>query len=235
MIKSKSSFDDSSDDTNNQSDTELQPPTTTKEDVNQLDHDNNQDKDYVFSIHSDVTKHAELLEKDMDSAMADLKDPETSTDEDPTSNEQLINIILQLMQPQLDTVLSTLASKEKELQHATETCNKMMSEFSLLNTKIKDITETQDRLNKQLNFVSRQVDQFDDRFNMINASGQKTSDKVYDRVVLNIESHLQESIRHSSNTTPSVDESQSRTLLHKQDKVQRRLRRLKEGTKTMFN
>ena len=145
MMKTKSPFDDSSDD----STTQNEPSETLNIPTKDINHsDDAQNNDETLSIKSDATKHAELLEKNMDSAMADLMDPEVVHDEDMVSSDKLTDIIQQIVNTKIDSIMTKLSTHEKDLLHAKEMYNTFIADFDHITDQINKIKTTQECLNK---------------------------------------------------------------------------------------
>ena len=141
-------------------------------------------------------------------AMADLKDPEQTHEDNLISNEKLATFIQQIVQSKINSITNKLTSHDKEILHAKDMYNIFVRDFENITDQINKITTTQERLNRQINFVSRQIENFDNRFNTIDLSIPKS---------------------------PNNDPTKIDNIIHTQEKVHRRLARLKEGTKGMFH
>ena len=232
LMKTSTPFDDSSDSSSESKiDNEENNPEPTP--TNNLDGNAVTDRtDDHSSIHSDVTKHAEALEKDMESAMADLKDSD-EIQEDSYTNPKLTSFIQEVFDDKITTLLQRLETTEIKLSRATNQINDLQQSFDKFSTKIQLITSTQDRLNRQLNFVSRQVDTYDEKFANLTTFKSNDLNGIYDRLEAQIHTRLNQA-QVNTNQFSTQNDARLQNITAKQDKMQRRFLRLKDNTKTMF-
>ena len=122
LMKTNTPFDDSSseEDIVNNKDN-IQNPTTN----NNLNDDFETDKkDDESSIHSNVMKQAEALKKNMEAAMADLKDSDELQDEIYT-NPQLTSFIQDVFEDKISVLLQCLETTKSKLSRANNQVNNM--------------------------------------------------------------------------------------------------------------
>ena len=100
---------------------------------------------------SKLTEHAAALEKTMDSAMADLDDPETAID-DNDLNVKLESLFCQTFQRKLDDVYKRLNITEHNLTVANEQYASLQSEHSKFKTKFNELQFKYDQLNRTVSF-----------------------------------------------------------------------------------
>ena len=103
------------------------------------------------SVHSEPTKHAEALEKDMDSAMEDLNDPAYPSEGDKFS--KIDQLIQQAVSKSMEPILAQLQNKETEISILNEQYKSLTSQY---NKSIKEIFILQteyEHLNRQLNVI----------------------------------------------------------------------------------
>ena len=182
--------------------------------------------DETPSVHSDLTKHAEALEKDMDTAMADLDDPEYSPDSNQSTN--ITQIIQQAVQNATAHLIEKLQIVEQRMTNLTTKYESLQSQYTESVDRITTLQHDYERLNRQTNFVSRAIETIEPRVSSIEHQ-QKDFSIVIDS---KIESHLKPHIQDFKDNINNSNSTQQLNL--RQDKLQRRLTRLKEGTKSMF-
>ena len=95
---------------------------------------------------TDLTKHAEELEKDMDSAMEDLKDPEPPQGPEDVS-DTLEVMISQIVDSKLNTLIQRLDDTEKQLRTTTDQYKTLQTAHSELNLKYDELCIKHSRIN----------------------------------------------------------------------------------------
>ena len=96
-----------------------------------------------------------------------------------------------------------------------------------------DLNLKYDRLNKQVNFNSRALETNDERFKMFEVSMDKVQKTIESKTESSVNSRIDEILKTPS-LNPTTDTDRIQTITAKQEKFQRRLTRLKDGTSTMF-
>ena len=187
------------------------------------------------SVHSDLTKHAEALENEMDSAMAELHDPELVHDGDDTN--KLETVIKQTVQTHIRSITTRLLDTETRLADITQKYESLVLKHDETIQQLTHLQSNYDRINRQVNFVSRSVDTAEPRISTLERSIKDLSNTFDAKLKAHFESHLHDirdaqfsSQQHDPNHSPLVQ-----TIVSKQEKLQRRLNRLKNGTKDMFH
>ena len=184
-------------------------------------------------VQSDITKHAEQLEKTMESAMADLQDPESPSQDEEHLNKKFEAIFSTTFLQKIDPLLRRLDQAEKQIKTSTEQYQVLLTENKTLQTKLDDLKANYDRLNRQVNFNSRGLETFDNRLQPLENFRNNISDNIKLQVDELVKPHidrLNEQIRHDL----ADDQGSVKTIVDTQEKVKRRITRLKEGTKKMF-
>ena len=235
LMSSKTPLDDSSDEdsTGPLQNTDVHQNTPTKDTIDNEPSDKEADaspQTVVTQYQTDITKHADELEKTMESAMADLKDPEPPQETEQLS-QHLESVLNQVIQEKLQPILQRLHDTENELV----TVNKQNLELQAKNTKLQthldDLQTNYARINRQLNFNSRAVEFLEERFVPMEKYTKSLSDTIFSTVRDVVESKF----ANVDTKQKQVNDNESvQSMLSTQDKVQRRLHRLKEGTKKMF-
>ena len=106
--------------------------------------------------YSDHTKHAEELEKDMDSAMADIKDPEPPQEPEDIT-DTLEALIAQTVNSKLELFFQLLDEIERQLQDTTNKYKSLLQAHNELSLKYDELRIKHSRINRQINFNSRAI------------------------------------------------------------------------------
>ena len=234
LMSSKTPLDDSSsDESNDTTPTEskrLRETSPAVSETKENDNDNVETHDNVetSSSHSDIAKHAEALEKTMETAMADLDDPEPTLQTEHEFADTLENLIMQHISP----ILTRLDNTENLLHSRNEQYETLVRENNEMNNKITFLQQEYDRLNRQVNFNSRTIQVLENRVSLVQTANKKIDDKIEGQIHKKLDDHLQ-NFQNKNKSSLNDDES-VQSIITTQQKVQRRLSRLKDGTKTMF-
>ena len=228
-----SKFDDSSSDEDSITPTQDNKPTNPPQNIGVEEskdgytspipttlHDDN-----TPSVHSDLTKHAEALEKDMDSAMADLQDPEYPS-EGERSNK-LETMIQQAVKKSIEPFITKLQSKDTEISQLREQYTSLHDKYDKSIDKISLLQNEYERLNRQLNFVSRTIEVADNKITAIESMSKDSQSIIDSKIAKQFQSY-------ANNKQMTNDIYEIQQFNRKHDKLQRRLTRLKDGTKHMF-
>ena len=236
LMATKTPLDDtSSDDSSHQSSIKDQPPATphgveeSKDDPNEPAPVPTSEEKSTFQ--SELTEHAAALEKTMESAMADLTDPEPTHDT-TALNVQLETLIEQTVQRNLTSTLQRLEQTEMKLSTIVDKHNQLQMEHENLQKNYDNLQLQYDRLNRQVNFNSRALENTDERLSKVEHSTKEISTKVSD-IEKTMPSRIEEII-NNIDLRPNANNDNLKTVAETQDKFKRRLTRLKEGTLTMF-
>ena len=95
---------------------------------------------------SDVAKHAEALEKTMDSAMAELKDPKPIQPHD-VLEAKLELLIKQSLQQQMKPLIQRLETTEHQLNTTNDKFNSLCTAHQNLTTKYDELKLNYNRIN----------------------------------------------------------------------------------------
>ena len=241
MMASK--FDDSSDDdddTTTQSRTSNEVQLQSKPGVEEaksepIDHINTEicDDDETPSVDSELTKHAEALEKDMQSAMANLEDPEYTPDN--TNDTKMDALIHQAIKASVEPLTDKIQMMEQNMNTMTRQFETLQMANTTSKNQVTILQQDYERLNRQLNFVSRALETLEPRVSSLERALNVQSLTIDTKIEQHMQVHiqqLQDANQHLKHDTH--DSAQMQKLLSKQDKFQRRLTRLKDGTKSMF-
>ena len=229
-IDDSSSDDSSSPQSNETIPTKIHGVEESKDDQNETTATPTSEDKSTFQTH--LTEHAEALEKTMDSAMADLTDPEPQQDDD-TLLTKLETLIEQAVQRSTDNLLQKLNTVENILTETTDKYTNLRREYTTLENNYNDLSIKYDRLNRQVNFNSRALETTDDRLSTI----EQTTKDVQKTMTSTIEKTISlrvNDILHTSDRFSTTDNDQLTIITAKQEKFQRRLTRLKDGTSIMF-
>ena len=190
----------------------------------------------TYSIGSDVVKEAEDLQKGLDSALADLQDKD-STESPNTDN--LTSVVQTVMSQEMQGILNRFDEKEKNLMEATDECNKLAK---LLKTKLdqvdkvySDFSEMNDTMIIRVNFLNRSLDEYESRINKLSYD-EATLVKNISTTVQNTMDTRIDGIQHNlqSKHDEFNDSIVIQNVVSNHEKLQRRMKRLKDGTKQMF-
>ena len=239
LMSSKTPIDDSSSDestiepkeqkTSSPSTTEHDKPIDDSQKSVDLLTDSTKTTSAETPFQSDLTKHAEELEKDMDSAMADLKDPEPPQGIDDTA-DTLEAMISEVINGKLETLLHRLDKTEQDLRETKEKYKSLQTAHNELSLKHDELRIKHSRMHRQVNFNSRAVEVVEERLTPLETSKLELAQlKVTVQNMVETQEKSDNKLNDTINDTESVH-----SIITTQDKVQRRLLRLKEGTKKMF-
>ena len=142
--------------------------------------------DNIPSVHSELTKHAEALEKDMDSAMADLHDPEYPSESDKFS--KIDQMIQQAVTKTMEPFLLRLQQKDQEISILTEKYQSLHKQYNKSNESLSNLQTEYERLNRQLNFVSRAIEVSDAKITSL----ERETKNVVTSIDTKINQHLQD-------------------------------------------
>ena len=184
-------------------------------------------EDSTPSVHSDITKHAEELEKNMESAMADLQDPDSFPRD--TDNDAITKLIDDAVKRQMSFMTDRLKHTENQLTILTKKHQSLLDQHNHNQLKLSTLHNEYTRLNRQLNFVSRVAEMSEPRLDTIEKDIHNFSQNIDTKIETQFKTYLEDTNQH---TPPSETTIQS--IMSKQDKLQRRLTRLKDGTKDLF-
>ena len=149
----------------------------SKEDPHQ--YVNTPTSDEKSTFHKDLTEHAAALKKTMESAMADLTDPE-SQQEDSNLHTKMENLIDQALQHHIDKLLSRLNQAEKDLLDSNTKYETLQMEHNnKLHNKHTDLQLQCDRLNGQTNYNSRALETLEDRVSSLEMSTKEMSNTLF--------------------------------------------------------
>ena len=242
LMKNKTPLDDSSDEESTKSPKSTQPSPDQKGQPN----DNLTEKSTAqtpktieyetYSIGSDVVKEAEDLQKGLDSALADLQDKD-STESPNTDN--LTSVVQSVLSQEMQGILDRFEQKENDLQKSTDKCNQLAD---ILQTKINqvekyhsDFTEMNDHMTKRVNYLNRILDEHEEKITKLHYDEATIVTNIATKVQNTVNRKI-DNIQQALNSTRQIPNESTiiQDVMSNHDKIQRRLKRLKDGTKLMF-
>ena len=237
LMKTKTPLDDTSSDDSSEKSVIPNQPTNPVAGVEESkddpeEHTPTPPSEAKSTFQSELTEHAAALEKTMDTAMADLADPEPPHD-NIAVNMQLETLIQQTVERNLVNTLQRLDRTETKLSALLNKHDELQLEHIKLQTKYDDLQVNYDRLNRQVNFNSRALENSEERITSIETSTKTLQKTIVSTISDEIKS-LSKEIQHGTTHSVSKNDDALHILSAKQDKFQRRLARLKDGTSTMF-
>ena len=237
----KNPLDYSSDEESNKSQKSISPKETTtgtpsetpKNDTPQL---SDQDKDYDdCTIESDVTKQADELEKNLDAAVAQLQADDTTDDDQDVLQEKFSNVMKNLIHNELMQCRQEYKAKEALLD--TKILELDQTKAKLMNV-IKESQQTHDtmiaqndRVAKKIQYFTRCVDEFEQKLGKFKSNETEWTGKILQKT----EERTREICNdHFENQSPTKNDDREDKIQQTQDTIMRKLSRLKDGTKTLF-
>ena len=188
----------------------------------------------TYSIESDVVKEAEDLQKGLDSALAELQDKD-STESPNTDN--LTSVVQTVLSQEMESIINRFEQKEDDLVKATVTYNqlakKMQTKLDTIEKFHSDFTALNDLMTRRINYINRTLDEYEDRISKFNNDDSTLVQTITDRVQENVDTKINQIQRDSTTHVPQ-DSHFYENVMSNHDKTQRRIKRLKDGTKIMF-
>ena len=116
--------------------------------------------DDLESVPSDISKHAEELEKSMDHARAALDDVNDSTHVDHINDtiRQLFNVQIQ---PLLDIVKTKIADLDRSIMRYDAISAKTETLYASIQSSEKDLKHMKQKFDGKINYVNRKSDEFE--------------------------------------------------------------------------
>ena len=139
----------------------------------------------------------------------------------------------------MQSILSRFEQKENDLIKSTEKCNQLAKE---LQEKLIDMekyqaqfTEMNDIVTRRINYINRTIDEYENRIRKMSYDESTLIKTVTTKVQTNMNHELDNIQRNIAMTNrPTNDSKLLQEVVSNQDKLHRRLKRLKDGTKMMF-
>ena len=235
----KNPLDYSSDEESNKSPTKSLKETTTdtpseqpKNDTPQL---SDQDKDYDdCTIESDVTKQADELEKNLDAAVAQLQEEDTMEDDQDILQEKFSNVMKNLIQTELMHCRQEYKAKEALLDakilELDRTKDKIMDVLKESQKAHDTMIAQNDHVAKKIQYFTRCVDDFEQKLGKLKSNETEWTGKILKRT----EERTKEICSDHFETHLPVRNDDNENIKQTQDTIMRKLSRLKDGTKTLF-
>ena len=116
--------------------------------------------DDLESVPSEISKHAEELEKTMDHAMATLDDVNDSTHVDPINDtiRQLFNVQIQ---PLLDMVQAKITDLDRSIMRYDAISAKTETLYASIQSSDKELKHMKQKFDGKINYVNRKCDEFE--------------------------------------------------------------------------
>ena len=140
LMQQKTPIDDSTDDKSTTKPSPAVPPTTQEVPTDGTTTADPKDTAYEdYSVKSDVTKHADDLEKTMDSAFADIqKDTLLDESKSSTNTNEVADLIQTILHQEFNTIINRLETKEAHLESETARCKQMVISLQQTIDKTKE-------------------------------------------------------------------------------------------------
>ena len=146
--------------------------------------------DETPSVDSELTKYAKALEKDMQSAMADLEDPEYSPDNN--NSTKMDTIIHQAIKASVEPLTDKLQTMEQSMHKMTRQYESLQIVHETSTNQVSILQQDYEQLNRQLNFVSRALETLEPRMSLIERTLKIQSMDIDSKIEKHMQVHLQE-------------------------------------------
>ena len=195
-----------------------------------------QDKDYDnCTIESDVTKQADELEKNLDAAVAQLKADQNTDQDHDALQEKFSDVLKNLIQDELSQCRQEYKAKEALLDSKILDIERTKAE--LLNVlqdskrNHEKLLEQNDKVAKKILYFTRNIDDFTMQLNTL----KSTESAMTENILRQTETHTKKvCAEHYAETYLTADTTSRDNLQRTTDTIVRKLTRLKEGTKILF-
>ena len=164
MMDQSTLLDDSSDDDTTNPEVNRPHIDTTKD----PDSPNNEPPNTTdaLSVHSDLTKHADDLEKNMDNALQALQqesDPQNVTPSE--DHDKMTGIIEKIIQREMHNVMEQVRKTEEELLQRTKQCDELHRTLQHTIAEAKQhhssFVVTCDKMYSKINYINRTLDEYE--------------------------------------------------------------------------
>ena len=187
------------------------------------------------TLQNDVTKQADGLEKNLDAAVAQLKaDADIDSNDDIVSNK-LSQVIKTIMQDELHQCRQEFTTKQTLLDKTIADLEKTKSDFLLILQKSKEahaeLVAKNDKLSKKIQYFTRNVTEFEERLIGLSTTESTTTASILSKTDERIKEVCDD---HFTKTLIPLDDNQMADIKRTQERILRKLTRLKTGTKTLF-
>ena len=171
------------------------------------------------SIRSDITQQAADLERNMISAMKDLRDPE----KDEVNVDILTPLVTKILNTELKSVIETLKVQDSIMEAQTNHCRQQSKDLEELITETKHLHSNMRRqidiVELKLKYIQRKADKYTLLMSDMDSSFKQHLDDVRNSTI------------KKASQTPEMD---NEALHQMADKFKRRLTRLKNTTTKLF-